>query len=69
MASSSWRVDTMPKNGTFNRITLFFDVISSLPHELTVGVSMVLSDIVLIVYQKVSEHSNSIGLSILMVKL
>ena len=69
MASSSWRVDTMQKNASFDRITLFFDIISSLPHELTVGVSMVLSDIVTIVYYKVSEHSNSIGLSILMVKL
>ena len=24
MASSGWRVDTMPKNGTFNRITLYW---------------------------------------------
>ena len=50
MASSSWRVDTMPKNASFDRITPFFDIISSFPHEVTVGVSMMLSDIVLVVY-------------------
>ena len=57
MASSSWRVDTMPENASFDRITLFFDIISSLPHELTIGPSMVLSDLVILVYYKVSERS------------
>ena len=69
MASLSWRVDTMPKNDTFDRITSVFDIISSLPHELTVGVSMMLSDIVPIMYYKVFENANSLGLSIFMVKL
>ena len=53
----SGRVDIIPKNGTFDRITLFFDMISTLPLELAVGVSMMLSDIVTIVYYKVSEWS------------
>ena len=57
MASLSGRVDIIPKNGTFDRITLFFDMISTLPVELAVGVSMMLSDIVTIVYYKVSEWS------------
>ena len=59
----------MPKNGTFDRITLFFDMISTLPLELAVGVSMMLSDIVTIVYYKVSEWSKSVGTCILIVKL
>ena len=45
----------MPKKGTFDRITLFFGMISTLPLELAVGVSMMLSDIVATVYYKVFE--------------
>ena len=67
MASSSGRVDIIPKNGTFNRIILVFDMISTLPLELAIGVSMMLSDIVIIVYCKVSEWSKSVGTCILIV--
>ena len=58
-----------PKNGNFNRITLFFDMISTFPLELVIGVSMMLSDIVIIVYYKVSEWLKSLGTSISPVKL
>ena len=64
---SSERVDIIPKNGTFNRIALFFDIISTLPLELAAGVLMMLSDIVIIVYCKVSEWSKSVGAYILIV--
>ena len=59
--TSSERVDIIPKNGTFNINTLFFDMISTLPLELAIEVSMMLSDIVIIVYYKVSEPSKSVG--------
>ena len=58
---SSERVDIIPKNGTFNTITPFFDIISTLPLEVAIGVSMMLSDIVIIVYYKVSEWSKTVG--------
>ena len=58
--TSSERVDIIPKNGTFNRITLVLDMISTLPLELAIGVSMMLSDIVIIVYCEVSEWSKSV---------
>ena len=67
--ASSERVDIIPKNGTLNRITLFFDMISTLPLKLAIGVSMMLSDIVTIVCYKVSEWSKSVGTCILIVKL
>ena len=69
--TSSGRVDIIPKNGTFNRIILVFDMISisTLPLELAIGVSMMLSDIVIIVYYKVSEWSKSVGTCILIVNL
>ena len=63
--TSSERVDIIPKNGTFNRITLVFDMISTLPLEVAVGVAMMLSDIVIIVYLKVSKWSKSLGTCIL----
>ena len=63
MTSSSGRVDIIPKNGSFYRITLFFDMISTLSLELAIGTSMVL------VYYKVSEPSKSVGTCILSVKL
>ena len=53
--TSSGRVDIIPKNGTFNRITLILDMISTLILELAIRVAMMLSDIVIIVYYKVSE--------------
>ena len=67
--TSSGRVDIIPKNGTFNRITLVFDMISTLPLELAIGVTMMLSDIVIIVYCKVYEWSKSVGTCIFIVKL
>ena len=67
--TSSGRVDIIPKNGTSNRITLVFGMISTLPLELAVEVSMMLPDIVIIVYCKVSEWSKSVGTCILIVKL
>ena len=68
--TSSRRVDIIPKNGTFNRITLVFDMISTLSLELAIGVSMImLSGNIIIVYYKVFEWSNSIGACILMVNL
>ena len=67
--TSSGRVDIIPKNSTFNRITLVFDMISTLSLELAVEVSMMLSDIVIIVYHKVSEWSKSVGTCILIVNL
>ena len=61
MASSSGRVDTMLKNYTFDVIALFFGMILSLPLELAIGTSMVLPDIDIIKYYKVSETSKSFG--------
>ena len=69
MASSNGRVDTMLKNYTFDVIALFFGMILSPPLELGIGTSMMLSDIVIIGYYKVSETSKSVGAFILIVKL
>ena len=66
---SSGRVDIMPKNGTFSRIVLVFGMISTLPLELAIGTSMMLSEIVIMMYYKVSEPSKSVGTCILSVKL
>ena len=68
--TSSERVDIMPKYGTFDRMALFFSMILSLPLELAIGISIVLSDIVVIIWHyKVSEISKSVGAFILIVKL
>ena len=69
MASSSDRVDIIPKNGSFYRITLFFDMISTLSLELAIGMSMVLSNIVILMYYKVSEQSKSVGACMLPINL
>ena len=69
MASSGGRVDTMLKNYTFYAIVLFFGMILSLTFELAIGTSMMLSDIVIIGYYKVSETSKSVGVFVLIVKL
>ena len=69
MASSSRRVDTMLKKHTFDVIALFFGMILSLPLELAIGTSMMLSNIIMIAYYKVSEPSKSVGAFILIVKL
>ena len=67
--SSSGRVDTIPKNGTLSAILMFFGIISTLPLELAIGTSMMLSDIVIIEYYKVSGALKSVGAFILIVKL
>ena len=59
----------MSKNDTFNGIGLFFDMISTLPLKLALGVSMMVSDIVIIEYDKVSEWSKAVGTCILIVNL
>ena len=69
IASSNGRVDIMPKNRTIPSKVTFFSMISTLPLELLIGTSMVLSEIVMLVYYKVSEPSKSIGTFILIVML
>ena len=59
----------MLKNDTFDRITLFFGMILTLPLEEAIGMSMVLSKIIILVYYKVSKPSMSVGTYILIVKL
>ena len=69
MASSSGRVDIIPKNSVLLPKVVLFGMISTLPLELAIGTSMVLSEIVMLVYYKVSEPSKSVGTCILIVKL
>ena len=69
MASSSGRVDIIPKNSVLLPKVVLFGMISTLPLELAIGTSMVLSEIVMLVYYKVSEPSKSVGRCILGVKL
>ena len=59
----------MPENTTFDRLALFSGMISTLPVGVKTGTSMVLSEIVMLVYYKVSEPSKSIGTFILIVML
>ena len=64
----------MPKYGTFDRMALFFGMVSTLPLELAIRTSIVLSEIVIdriviLVHQKVSEPSKSVVILILIVKL
>ena len=47
----------------------FFSMISTLPFELLIGTSMVLSEIVMLVYYKVSEPSKPVGTCISPVNL
>ena len=67
--SSNERVDIMLKNATFDGIALFSGMISTLPLELLIGTSMVLSEIVILVYYKVSELPKSVGTCISIAKL
>ena len=69
MASSSGRVDIIPKNSVLLPKVVLFGMISTLPLELAIGTSMVLSEIVMLVYYKVSKPSKSVGTCILSVKL
>ena len=65
---SSGRVDIIPKNAAFDGIAPFSDMISTLPLELTNGTSMMLSEMVILVYYKVSEPSKSVVTCIFIVK-
>ena len=67
--SSSDRVDIIPKNSVILSKVVLFGMISTLPLELAIGTSMVLSDIVIIWYYKVSEISKSVEAFVLIVKL
>ena len=58
----------MPKNRAIPSKVAFFSMISTLPFELLIGTSMVLSEIVMVVYYEVSEPSKSVGTYILVVK-
>ena len=69
MASSSGRVDIIPKNSVLLPKVVLFGMISTVPLELAIGTSMVLSEIVMLVYYKVSEPSKSVETCILSVKL
>ena len=69
MASSSRRVDIMPKNMRIALRVPFFGMVSTLPLELWIGTSMMLSEIVIIVYYTVSESSKSYRSFVAMVKL
>ena len=69
MASSSGRVDIIPKNSVLLPKVVLFGMISTLPLELAIGMSMVLSNIVILMYYKVSEQSKSVGACILPINL
>ena len=55
--SSRGRVDTMPKKRYFYKNWPVFGMISTLPLELWIGTSMMLFDMLTLVYYKVSEPS------------
>ena len=69
MATSSGRDNIMPKNRAITSKVTFFIMISTLPVELLIGTSMVLSEIVMLVYYKVSEPSKLVGTCISSVNL
>ena len=59
----------MPKNRAIPSKAAFFDMISSLPLEVWIGTSMMLSEIVILAYYEVSESSKSVGTCISSVNL
>ena len=59
----------MPKNRAIPSKVTFFSMISTLSLELLIGTSMMLSEIVMLVYGKVPEPSKPFGTCILPVKL
>ena len=67
--SSCERDDIISNNSVSLSKEALFDMVSTLQVEVAFGTSMVLSDIVMLVYYKVSEQSWSVGACILMVKL
>ena len=60
LVSSNGKVDIMPKNGAITSKVAFFGMISTLPFKLWIGMSTVLSEMVILVYYKVSEPSKSV---------
>ena len=61
MATSSERDDIMPENRPILLKVPFFGMVSTLQIELAFRISMMLSDIVMLVYFNVSELSKSVG--------
>ena len=61
--------DIMPKNRAIISKVACFGMVSTLPFELSIGTSMMLSEIVIIAYYKVSEQSKSVGTCISHVNL
>ena len=59
----------MPKNKPILQKVSFFGMISTLSLELSVGTSMMLSGIVVLMYYKVSKRSKSLGTCISPLKL
>ena len=59
----------MPKNKPVPLKVAFVGMISTLPVELLVGTSMMLSGIVVLMYCKVSKRSKSVGTCISPLKL
>ena len=66
---SNGRVDIMPKNWAIPSKVSFFSMISTLPSDLWIVTSMMLSEIVMPVYYKVSEPSKPVGTCISPVNL
>ena len=69
MASLDGRVDIMSKNSVIPLKVLFFGMVSTLPLEVWIGMSMVLSNIVIRMYYKVPEQSKSVGACMLPINL
>ena len=67
--SSCGRDDIISENGVTLSKEAFFGMVSTLQLELAIGMSMMLFDIVILVYYKVSESSKSVVAYILVVKL
>ena len=67
IAGSRGRVDIMPKISAILLKVLFFVIISTLPLEVYIGTSMMLSGSAIMGYYKVSDRSKSVGTCILIV--
>ena len=67
--SSCGRDDVMSKNIVILLKVPFFGMVTTLQLEVAIGTSMILSEIVMLVYYKVSKPSKSVETCILIVKL
>ena len=67
--NSNGRVDIMQENAPLGRNVLFWGMISSLPLVVWIGTTMMLSEIIILAYYKVSEPSKSVGTCISPVNL